>query len=476
MLITAAFRVAITLLNLIRTLVIVAFLTPAEFGFYGLIIAAFTSVAFIRQSGVSAKYLQQNEPDQKLAFQKAFTVELVFTSFFLALFLIAIPLYALAYGRSDLILPVLVASPLLIIGSFQAPIWVYYRRMEYFKQRVLESIDPVISTVLMIGLAAAGTGYWGLLVGAIIAGVIAAIVSVAASPYPLAFRFDRQTFREYISFSSPLIIYGICTLIVIQGTLIAGEEVLGLAAIGAIGLAGALARFSTGIEQLINRTLYAPICAAQDRLGVLREVFEKSNRIGLMWAIPFGLGLIVFAADIIDAIGEEWRLAEPLLQIAGGIFAIQVVGFTWQSFYAARGETKPTLYAALLNVLAFAAATLPLMLVIGIEGVLWGQAIAAVAQLGLRAFYLRRLFSGFSIIRHIVRAVAPVVPAVVAVLAIKQLVGERSPGWALIELAVYGCLVAAFTYRGERSLIHETLGYLRRAVGPRSPDQAGAAA
>ena len=467
-LINSAFRVGIAVLNLARTLVIVAFLTPEEFGFYGLIIAAFTSLSFIRQNGVSARYLQQNEPDQQLAFQRAFSVELVFSAFFFVCFLAIVPLYAFIYGDKDLVGPLLVCSPLLLIGAFQAPIWIYYRRMEYFRQRVFESIDPVLSTVLMIGLAAAGTGYWGLIAGAITASVIAAIAAVSASPYRLALRFDRATFRQYVSFSGPLITYGVASLVVIQGTLMIGEAELGLAAVGAIGLAGSLARFSTGIETLINRTLYAPICAAQDRIDVLREVFEKSNRIGLMWAAPFGLGLTIFAADIVDVLGEDWRLAEPLLEIAGGIFALQVVGFTWQSFYAARGETRPSFVAAMLNIAAFALATVPLIFVLGIEGVLWGQAIGAAAQFVLRSVYLRRLFHGFSILRHTVRAFAPVIPAVAAVLAVKLLVDERSLGLAIAELTLYLAIVVGLTWRGERPLIAETVGYMRRAVGQRA--------
>ena len=33
----------------------------------------------------------------------------------------------------------------------------------------------------------------------------------------------------------------------------------------------------------------------------------KSNRLALMWGVPFGVGLTLFAADLVEfGIGEEW--------------------------------------------------------------------------------------------------------------------------------------------------------------------------
>ena len=42
--------------------------------------------------------------------------------------------------------------------------------------------------------------------------------------------------------------------------------------------------------------MYPAICAVQDRLELLRESFVKSNRLALMWAMPFGVGIALFAA------------------------------------------------------------------------------------------------------------------------------------------------------------------------------------
>ena len=38
----------------------------------------------------------------------------------------------------------------------------------------------------------------------------------------------------------------------------------------------------------------------RDRTDLLFETFVKSNRLALMWGMPFGVGLALFAADLID--------------------------------------------------------------------------------------------------------------------------------------------------------------------------------
>ena len=40
----------------------------------------------------------------------------------------------------------------------------------------------------------------------------------------------------------------------------------------------------------MTNTLYPAICAVRDRKDVLFEAFVKSNRLALMWALPFGFG------------------------------------------------------------------------------------------------------------------------------------------------------------------------------------------
>jgi hypothetical protein len=75
---------------------------------------------------------------------------------------------------------------------------------------------------------------------------------------------------------------------------------------------------------------------------------------------------------------------------------------------------------------------------------------------------MRRLFGGFDIVRHVARAIAPTVPAVAVVLALRLVEGDsHTPGLAIGEAAVYLVTAVAATLVLERELLSEAFGYLR---------------
>ena len=107
-----------------------------------------------------------------------------------------------------------------------------------------------------------------------------------------------------------------------------------------------------------------------------------------------------------------------------------------------------------------------------------GMAAATAVFVAVRLVYVARLYPTLAIARHIARGLAPVLPAVAAVLAIRLAAGDgRTPGRALAELAVFVVLVPAATLVLERRLLTEALGYLRSpgSAGPLdlSPNGAG---
>jgi len=461
--VNSAFQVGIVGLGLIRNVAIAAFLTASEFGLWGLIVTTLLTLVWLKQIGIGDKYLQQDEPDQVLAFQKAFTLELAYSAIFFVLTVIALPVYAAIYGREEIIVPGLILALALPVSALQTPLWIPFREMRFVRQRVLESVDPVVGTLLVFTLAIAGAGYWSLVIGLVAGTFAGALVAVATCPYPLAIRYDRGTLREYVGFSWPLFVSKASGLIAVQGTVIIGNRAVGLAGIGAIGLAGQVAKFGDQVDGIIGRTIYPAVCAVKDRLDLLHETFVKSNRLALMWGMPFGIGLALFAPDLIDfVLGSSWREAELLLQAFGIVFAFRQVGFNWMLFFSARGNTRPVAVEGILIVVGWAVVTAPLLIAFGLTGYAIGAAATVVIQLAVRAYFLANLFDGFSFLSHLARAVAPTVVAAAAVLGSRLLIGgDRSAGLAAAELALYLVVTVVATLFFERDLLREIAGYLR---------------
>jgi PST family polysaccharide transporter len=460
--INTVFLVGVTIIGFLKGFLVASFLSVEDYGFWGIIAISVSTLSWLLSSGFGQKFIEQDEEDQLVAFQKAFTLELMFGFGSLLLMCLVAPLLMLAYGHMELLPAALVFALYFPSSAFTTPLWVFYREMKFTQQRLLEGLSPIIGFVLTIGLAIAGAGYWSLVIGAVVGVWSTAIAAVIVSPYPLRLRYDKKTMREYISFSWPLLLYGGSGLIIAQVSLLVGTWQLGVAAVGAIALTATITQLTDRLDQIVTGTLYPAICAVKDQTEVLFETFIKSNRLALMWGVPFGAGVALFAGDIVHfVLGDKWQLAIGLLQAFGLIAAANQIGFNWDAFYRARNNTKPMAIVSGLQVAVFLAVTVPAMTKWGLDGFAAGMATMTVAGLAGRTFFLRRLFPGFRMWRYLARAIAPTVPAVAVVLALRLVDGHRSLALAIGEVVVYGVVTLAATVVLERKLIDEIRGYLR---------------
>jgi O-antigen/teichoic acid export membrane protein len=465
-LVNGAFLAALSLLNLVRSFVLAHELTREDYGIWGVILISLGTLLWLKQAGVSDKYVQQDDTDQEDAFQRAFTLEAMFMGLFALLLAAVIPVMAVVYDRSDLVAPAVALMALFPAMILQAPLWVFYRRMDFVQQRLIQAVDPLVGFVVAVALAVAGAGYWSFVGGAVAGTWASAIVAVARSPYPLRFRYDRGTLGRYVSFSWPLVLAGGAGIVTAQGSIITSNAHLGIDAVGAITLAAAVSQFSDRVDQIVTGTIYPAICAVADRTALLHESFVKSNRLGLMWAMPFGLGITLFASDLVHfGIGDRWTPAIVVLQWFGATAALNHLGFNWDAYFRARADTRPIAVTSIAAIVVFCGAAIPLTLTDGLRGLAIGLAAQATVVVAVRGFFLRRLFAGFALGRYALRAIAPSIPAVGFVLLARALEsGARTEGRAVAELALYIAVTATATFVFERDLLREARGYLARTA------------
>jgi O-antigen/teichoic acid export membrane protein len=467
--VNAAFTVGLDTLTLLRGLIVAALLLPSEYGVWTILLLAIGTLGLLKEGVVGDKFVQQDEHDQERAFQRAFTLEAILNGILLVLGLAALPLVALLYGENEILLPGLVLLVAVPAATLQSPLWIFYRQMRFLEQRRLQAVDPIVAFCVTVGLAVGDAGYWSLVAGTLAGRLAGAAAVTQASPYRLGFVFERGgALREYVQFSTPLFVATASRVIGVQVLVFAGEAELGLAGAGMIGLASSIRAYGDRVDSVVTQTLYPAICAVKDRTDVLFEAFVKSNRLGLMWGMPFGVGLALFAGDLVDFVyGDEWEPAVGLIRAFGLIAAFNHIGYNWTAFFRARGETRPIAVLAVIGMVAMLAIAVPLLFEDGLDGLAVGMAIVTAISLVGRVWYLARLFPSFQILVHSARAIAPSVPAAAAVLAIRAATDAgRSPGLALAELAAYLAVTVVATWMVERSLLREVRGYLRAAPGP----------
>jgi PST family polysaccharide transporter len=461
-LINTAFDVGIGVLGLLQGFILAGFLSRADYGVWGVLAVSLSTLVWFKQAGVGDRFVQQDEADQEAAFQEAFTFELVLTLACVALIGVAIPALVAIYGLPQLAAPSAVIALALLVAVWQSPQWIYYRRMDFARQRALMAVSPLVSFVVAVALAASGAGYWAFVASIAAGSAASAAASVWRSPIKLRFRWRSGLLRRYMSFSGPLLVGGAAGFVMSWSAVISAKLHLGIAAVGVIALAANISGFTDRVDQLVTSALYPAVCAVKDRSDLLYESLVKSNRLALMWAVPFGVGLTLFCSDLVRfGIGERWRSAVVVLQVYGVAAAINHVGFNWTAYFRALGRTRPIAVVNVAATLTFLAVGIPLLLELGLRGFAIGIAAQAMVAVAFRAYFLQRIFPGFDFLKHAARAFLPTVPAAAAVLLLRAIEpAPRGLGLALGELAMYAALAGLGTWYFESGLIREAVGTL----------------
>jgi PST family polysaccharide transporter len=463
-LVNAAFLIGFNLLGLVKGFAVAAFLTVEDYGIWGLLAVSLSTLLFLVQVGVDDKYIQQDAPDQKVAFELAFTLQALLCGAFVVVILAAMPLYALAYGEWDILAPGYVLALAMPAIALQAPLWTFYRRMDYLRQRTLQAFDPVVGLVVTLVLAAAGLGYWALVLGMVVGAWAAALAAVRAAPYRLALRYERAVLREYVRFSGPLFLSAVSGVLIAQIPVLIAQRSVGLAGVGAIAIATTITAYANRVDEIVTDTLYPAVCAVRDRIDLLQESFLKSNRLALLWAVPTGAAVVLFAPDLVTyVLGRRWEDAVFVIQAFAVAAAVNQIGFNWSAFFRALDQTRPIAVASAVMLASVMAIAVPLLLWRGIDGFAVGMGLATLVYVVARMVYLKRLFPLRGVLVNAARGAAPALPALAAVLAARALGGAGRDLWQVaVELALFVAVAVGATYATERALLDELRGYLRR--------------
>lgn len=469
--VNGAYLMVVNSLGLLRGFIAAAILTTTEYGLWGVLAVLLGVFLALRQAGIGEKFVQDERDDAERAFTSAFTVELIFTGVLSVVMAASVPLIALAYGEPDVIWPALALVLVLPALALQSPVWIFYRRLDFARQRLLQGIDPVVTFVVTVVLAALGVGYWSLVIGAIAGAWTSAVVAVAVSPIPLRLGLDPGDLRRYAGFSAPLVIATVSAALAAQAVFLAADSELGLAGIGALYLAISLALYANKVDEAITQTIYPAVVAAGGRAKEITESFYVSNRLAMLWGIPFGVGVSLFAGDLIDhVLGEKWRPAELPLAVLGGLVAVNQIAFNWNAYMQARARTIPIGLAAATHLVATCAITVPFLLAHGLDGFALGAGIVGVITLLQRLWFVREIASVRQVLSNALAAARPTAIAVLAVVALRWVEPLGGGGdAALLEVAGFGVLVISVSALLERRLFAEILSHL----GPAAPARAG---
>jgi O-antigen/teichoic acid export membrane protein len=451
------------LLGAIGTLVLARLLTPKEFGAiaFGTTLIAIGSL--IADGGMASALIRRKEEPrgEELRAMLGFHL-LLMTGSALLVAAIGIP-----FGRPGLLAAIMaVALPL---DALRVPNGILLeRRLKYNLLVWTDLTEVLVWNTVAVALVALGMGVWGVAIAGPLRALAASVVLLTIGPLSwIRPRFALRTVRPFLRFGLKVQLTTVVSTIGAQGMNLAIAAVAGLAILGIWNLTITILSSVMLLYFSLWRVSFPAIARLIDageaaQPIVARALLLTSATTGLL---AVGLGGTA-PASVPLLFGPSWHAVAPLVAwTALGLLVGAPVSTAATGYFNATNRPGIPLRATLLYTLIPFAVSLPLLNLIGSEGIGIGACVAGWVDGLALSWYLRK--DGI--------AVAPLVapPAVIAIVTI-------AAGWLIannVQPHVMGLLAAGFAvvvmYLGglfvvRRHVLMELVSMLRRHVLTRS--------
>lgn len=432
-------------IGLVAFVLLSRLLPPSAFGVLALANIYLLAVLLLVEHGVSQAIVQR-EQLEGYHLDAGFGLSVVLAA---SLMLLTIGLAAPLAGlfREPLLEPVLRwLSPTILLSGLRATqIAILQRQLRFRELAVRSTVSETFGGVIGVGMAAAGLGVWSLVGQALTRGAVGVIVLWSVSgwrPRPVV-RIGPA--REIVSFGLPVLFDRLVALAMGKGDDLAIGLALGTTALGHYSVGYRVLTYLTmliaGTVQPVALTILSRLQADPARF---RRAFLTIVHYLCLGGFPVFVGVAFVAPYAVPlALGPDWSMAIPVIQILSLAGAVKLAGLPTSTALVAAGRpgTQLRLNSAitLLSLLGFAAAARS-----GIVAVALVHLAVGLLAIPLNGVVLRRAFgiqAGAYLASNRLAVVgALLMSAVLGVLAVSW-TGKLPPPIALLGAVVVGSAV-----------------------------------
>jgi O-antigen/teichoic acid export membrane protein len=329
-------------LRLASLMILARLLSPEDFGLVGMV-TAFTGVLnLFRDFGLSTATVQRIDVTE----EQLSTLFWLNVGVGLLLGIVAVvlaPAIANFYHEPRLrsVTAVLAIGFLFNAAGVQHSA-VLQRDMRFTALATINVIALVVGTLIAVGMAKAGYGYWSLVAMTISLPLVATVgLWVAAAWFP-GLPQMRVGLRSMLRFGGTITLNGIVVYVAYNMEKVLLGRFWGADAIGVYGRAYQLANIPTdNLNSAVGEVAFSALSRVQNDPPRLRSYFLKGYSMVLALTLPITILCALFANDaILVLLGPKWKEAAPILRLLAPtilIFAM-INPFSWLLFSIGKVE------------------------------------------------------------------------------------------------------------------------------------------
>lgn len=454
------------------TLVVARLLSPTDYGLVGMATVYLGLVELMSEFGLSTAIVQRRDLSDAQLEQLAGLSAMLGVCFLVVSTALAAPV-ATFFGEQAVAWIIIALSFRFVTSGVQMlPRALLVRSLHFRTLATIEGLEALLAAVSTLALALFGFRYWALVLGALVAGLVGATLSLLWSPTRFAWPRDWPSLSSVLALGRNVVGSRVAWYVYSASDFAIVGRVLGKTALGAYTFGWILAAIPVDrLSAVIGRVTPAVFSAVQKESDALRRyVCGLSEGLALV-TFPVSVGLALVADEfIILVLGPPWQSAIQPLRLLALSAAFRSLSALYPQVLVATGQSRREMQFAVIT-----AAVLPVLFYFGTR---WGTVGVASAWLVghpvlVISLHMRSVFRSVGLrasvyLKALWPALSGTMVMVVVVLAVRSGLPTGWPAGVRLTVLVTagGLAYTASLLTAHRARARVFLSLLRSAMSP----------
>jgi O-antigen/teichoic acid export membrane protein len=304
-------------LQIVTTVVLARLLSPTDYGLQAMVITLTGFFSLFKDAGLSVASVQR----------ETLTHEQISTLFWIntvvgALLMIVVaasgPLLATFYKEPRLVWITVASATVFLLNSLAVQHRALLdRSMQFTTSAKIEILSSVVGTVVAIGMAALGCGYWSLIVQTLSLYVVGMVGSWIAMPWMPGRPRWTPELRSMVRFGGTVTLNSFVVYLAYNTEKILLGRFWGPASLGLYGRAYQLGNLP--VQQLTNSmgsVAFPMMSRLQGDTERLKRSYLKAHSLVVSLTVPVVIVCAVFSNEIVSTVlGPKWNGTAPILRL-----------------------------------------------------------------------------------------------------------------------------------------------------------------
>src|SRR3989344_1015572 len=415
-------RLAIKIVQFVRTIVLAHLLFPEDFGLFGLAALSIGVMDILFQPGFYAALVhERNDPYKYL--------DTVWSGHIIRYGVLGILVFFMApflgdfFAHPEIVPLTRVLALALVISGFENPGLALYQREMRFNRLFFLNMSMVLFEIVIVIVA----GFmlrsaWALVIGAVSYRIGNVFFSYLFHPYRPKFAPNLAHLQHLLRYGKWVSLSAVVGYFVVQGDNFSVGKLIGPEGLGYYQAAFALALLPAAeFGRVLGNALFPAF--AKLEMGRRKESFTRIAQLIFAFTIPASLGIYALAPDIVHVLyGARWLPMAPVVSVLAFYALIKSFEVVGSPFFMGIGKPKVVTAALFVQCVAMAV-LLPLFLTkLSTIGAAWAMLVSGFfsALVYITALYPEKLFEMKGILRLVSTPLFSGVVMAVAILALKS--------------------------------------------------------